>query len=144
MLLGIATVTAREPLVVVAGALISGGTVLAARKGGTGPEAGRWELPGGKVGFGESERSALIREMQEELGVAVEVAERLGSDVDLGGGTILRAYRVHGDGNLTPTEHDQVRRLLTGELDTVDWLPADRELLPTLQTLLGRQAQAQS
>ena len=144
MLLGIATVTAREPLVVVAGALISGGTVLAARKGGTGPEAGRWELPGGKVGFGESERSALVREMQEELGVAVDVAERLGGDVDLGGGTVLRAYRVHADGNLTPTEHDQVRRLPTGELGTVDWLPADRELLPALQTVLGRQAQSQS
>lgn len=143
MLLGIATVTAREPLVVVAGALISGATVLAARKGGSGAGAGKWELPGGKVGFGESERAALAREMQEELGVAVDVAERIGGDVDLGGGT-LRAYRVHAHGALTPIEHDQLRRLSAAELDAVDWLPADRQLLPALRTLLGRQPQSQS
>jgi len=174
MLLGIATVTAREPLVVVAGALISGGTVLAGRKGGTGPGAGKWELPGGKVGFGETERSALAREMQEELGVAVDVAERIGSDVDLGEGSLLRAYRVHTHGTptpgetltpgqtlspgetltpvetltpgetLTPIVHDQLRRLSAGGLDSVDWLPADRELLPALRTLLERRPPSQS
>lgn len=33
----------------------------------------RWENPGGKVEEGETERDALVREMQEELGVEVGV-----------------------------------------------------------------------
>lgn len=34
-----------------------------------------WEIPGGKVNTGETERGALVREMKEELGIDVEVGQ---------------------------------------------------------------------
>lgn len=143
LLLGIVTLVAREPQVVVAGAVIADGTVLAARKA-TGPEAGQWELAGGKVGSGESDRAALVRELREELGIEATVGERLAADVDLGDGRVLRAFRVTAAAEPVPTEHDELRRLRADELDGVDWLPADRALLPALRALLSEPTGTQS
>ena len=67
--------------IVVAGAVISGSTLLVAQRVRPPELAGRWELPGGKVGPGETERDALARELAEELGLEVTdvaVGERLG------------------------------------------------------------------
>lgn len=41
--------------------------------------AGLYEFPGGKVEEGESEKQALIRELEEEIAVKVAVKEKLGS-----------------------------------------------------------------
>jgi 8-oxo-dGTP diphosphatase len=40
-----------------------------------------WEFPGGKVEAGESDQAALVRECEEELGVALSVGDRLWSTV---------------------------------------------------------------
>jgi len=37
------------------------------------PEAGHWGLPGGKVDFGETVEAAVLREIEEELGVALRL-----------------------------------------------------------------------
>jgi 8-oxo-dGTP diphosphatase len=37
-----------------------------------------------------------------------------------------------------PTEHDLVRWVGAHELDSLDWLAADREFLPWLRRSLGR------
>jgi 8-oxo-dGTP diphosphatase len=63
-------VTAPATLLVVAGALCDArGQVLIAQRPPSKHMAGRWEFPGGKVGPAESEQQALVRELQEELGI---------------------------------------------------------------------------
>lgn len=137
LLLGILTLAAQEVEVVVAGAIVRKGKVLAARRTGPSTLAGRWELPGGKVIPGEFEERALVRELEEELDLTVSVGRRIGDDVDLGGNQVLRCYRVTiVTGEPALTEHDAIRWMSAGDLDTVDWLPSDRELMPALRAHL--------
>lgn len=58
-------------LVVAAAILDASGKVLIAERPAGKHMAGRWEFPGGKVAPGESEKAALARELQEELGIEV-------------------------------------------------------------------------
>lgn len=79
--------------IVVAGAIVRGCTVLVAQRVRPPELAGRWELPGGKVAAGETERAALARELAEELGLEVAdlaVGDRVGDDIALNGTTTLR------------------------------------------------------
>ncbi len=137
MLLGIAVLAAREQVVVVAGAIIENGRVLAARRAGPAELAGKWELPGGKVEPGETDEQALRRELAEEFGIDVIVSGRIGLDVDLGDSSSLRCYRVAlTTGRPAPTEHDATSWLAADGLDELDWLPADRLLLAELRRVL--------
>ena len=40
----------------------------------------KWEFPGGKVGFKESFKKALIREIKEELNIIIEVKEKIAEE----------------------------------------------------------------
>ena len=74
----------RSPRVIVAAVIITDGRVLACERSAPPEVAGRWEFPGGKVEPGETDPQALARECAEELGVRVEVGDRVGPDVPLG------------------------------------------------------------
>ncbi len=125
--------------IVVAGALICGPTVLVAQRVRPPELTGRWELPGGKVAPGETERDALARELAEELGLAVgdvAVGERLGEDIALDG-LMLRAYRVRLiRGEPRARDHRALRWVTAAELHDVDWVPADRAWLADLTRAL--------
>ncbi|OCB28722.1 DNA mismatch repair protein MutT [Mycobacterium malmoense] len=127
--------------IVVAGAVIRGATMLVAQRLRPPELAGRWELPGGKVAAGETERDALARELAEELGLAdgdVAVGDRLGADIALDGIT-LRAYRVDLlDGEPSAHDHRALRWVTAAELPDVDWVPADRGWVGDLVRTLSR------
>jgi 8-oxo-dGTP diphosphatase len=48
-------------------------------KRGHEPGAGLWSIPGGRIEPGETDAEALVREMFEETGLAVEVGPLIGS-----------------------------------------------------------------
>ena len=63
---------------VVAGVIVDvRGRILLARRGEDSDLAGLWEFPGGKREPGETSEEALVRELQEELGIEVEVGDAL-------------------------------------------------------------------
>jgi len=125
--------------VVVAGALVRGGRVLAQQRAFPPEAVGRWELPGGRVEAAESVRDALVRECREELAVEVVPGEQLGSEVPLPGGYTLRVHVARlADPSATPVpvEHASLRWVNVTELAELDWLDADRSVLPDLEALL--------
>ena len=64
--------TALPPLLVVCVALVDAdGRVLIAKRPKGKAMAGLWEFPGGKVGDGELPEEALVRELDEELGIDI-------------------------------------------------------------------------
>jgi 8-oxo-dGTP diphosphatase len=66
---------ASKLLLVAACALVdTDGRVLIAQRPQGKPMAGLWEFPGGKVEPGESPEEALIRELDEELGISTKSA----------------------------------------------------------------------
>jgi 8-oxo-dGTP diphosphatase len=126
--------------IVVAGALITGNTLLVAQRERPPELSGLWELPGGKVAQGESDADALVRELDEELGVAVTVGARLGADVALGADTTLRAFLVtQTGGSVRARDHRGLRWVTADELDALEWVPADRGWLPDLIAALRPQ-----
>lgn len=63
------------PILVVAVALIdSGNRILLQRRRLGSEHGGLWEFPGGKVEAGETPQTALLREIEEELGVHLDPA----------------------------------------------------------------------
>jgi 8-oxo-dGTP diphosphatase len=123
-----------EIRVIVGAAIVDDGRVLACERAEPVEVAGRWEFPGGKVEPGETEREALVRECEEELGVTVEVGTRVGEDVPLGHGrAVLRVYTATlTDGTPKALEHADLRWLSEEELDSVLWLPADAPIVAAL------------
>ena len=145
---GYAAAAARRALdvvQVVGAAVVRDGRLLVAQRSG-GPYDGCWEFPGGKVEPGESDLSALARECSEELGVLIQPQAFVGEvplDGVVAGGapgaSTLRVWwaRIVG-GELVAHEHTELRWLGADELEHLDWIAADRPLLPAVRTLLTR------
>jgi len=119
----------------VAAAVITDGGRIFATQRGYGPYKDYWEFPGGKLEAGETARDAVIREIREELDTLIEVKEHLMTveydypEFHLIMDCFIATVR---EGSLTLTEHESARWLRADELHTVNWLPADTEVVARL------------
>lgn len=124
---------------VVGGAVLHGGRLLAARRSAPARLAGGWELPGGKVEPGESVPEALVRELREELGIEVRPLERVPGVWPLGRGLVLHVWTARlVSGEPEPLQdHDEVRWLDPGRLLDVPWLAQDLPAVARVAERLG-------
>lgn len=115
---------------VVAAIIIREGKVFATQRG-YGEFKDGWEFPGGKVEPGESREEALKREIKEELDAEIQV-EKLLETVEYDYPKFHLTMHCYIcellSEELILKEHEDARWLSKNEMDTVDWLPADRDV----------------
>jgi 8-oxo-dGTP diphosphatase len=121
---------------VVAGLITSGDRLLACQRHESGAFPLKWEFPGGKVESGESDLSALCRELKEELDIivhdAVEVYQCTHSYPD-GPAVALHFFTVaRYDGVMSNRVFQRIKWVNIGQLEELDFLAGDRPLIAKL------------
>ena len=104
--------------------------------------AGLWEFPGGKLAPGERPEAALIRELDEELGIAVQeacLAPLTFASHAYPEFHLLMPLWVcrRWEGFVSPREGQALKWVRPGGLRDYPMPPADEPLIPPLIDLLG-------
>ena len=97
---------------------------------GYGEFEGMWEFPGGKIEEGETAEFALKREIQEELGIGITIDNFLCTiEYDYPSFHLTMHCYLCGIkfGEIELREHKSARWLTIETLDSVKWLPADKD-----------------
>ena len=103
---------------------------------GYGDFKGGWEFPGGKIEPGETPQEALAREIKEELDTEISVGELIDTveydyptfhlSMDCFWCSIIK-------GNLVLKEAEDAKWLTRNNIDSVAWLPADKDLVEKIK-----------
>lgn len=120
----------------VVAAVIKNENKIFATQRGYGDFKGGWEFPGGKIEDGETPKDALVREIREELNTEIKVNDLIQTiEYD------YPNFHLSMDcfwcslvsGTLELKEHEASCWLSKDELDSVAWLPADKDLIKTIK-----------
>ncbi len=104
--------------------------------------AGLWEFPGGKIEDGESPEAALIRELEEELGIQTDAnclapltfASHAYDDFQL----LMPLYICRKwQGFVTPQEGQSVKWVRIRDLRQYEMPPADLPLIAMIEDFMG-------
>ncbi len=126
-----------EKIKVSAAFILMDGRVLIAQRGDSSYE-GKWEFPGGKVKPNESGETAVVRELEEELGIKVKPQRLLATvtgvfddrnlDIDL-----YQCKIVSGD--VTLKEHLDAKWVSKSEFSDYDFLVPDRLFIDVIKAI---------
>ncbi len=116
----------------VVAAVIRKDNMIFATERGYGEFKDMWEFPGGKIERGENGREALMREIKEELDTTVDVGEYIDTieyDYPSFHLSMECYWCTVKEGKLTLLEHENAQWLDRDSLLSVEWLPADLEII---------------
>ncbi|MGB7440054.1 MAG: 8-oxo-dGTP diphosphatase MutT [Coleofasciculaceae cyanobacterium] len=113
------------------------GQILIDRRLPKGEMGGLWEFPGGKVESGETIEECIKREIKEELGIEIEVAEHL-ITINHTYSSFHITLTVHHCRHLTgvpqPLECDEVRWVTIDQIDQFTFPKANIEIINALRS----------
>ena len=95
-----------------------------------------WEFVGGKVEAGETKENALIRECREELGITISVGEPCMELIHEYPDLTVRLTLFHAtipEGEPQKLEHNDIRWITVAEIDSLEFCPADQEIIERLK-----------
>ena len=125
----------KKHIEVVAAIIHHDGAFLATQRG-YGEFEGLWEFPGGKIEPRETANCALKREIHEELGIDISIDKFLcTTKYDYPSFHLTMHCYLCGieTGEIELREHKSARWLTVEVLDSVEWLPADKEVIDKLK-----------
>lgn len=102
--------------------------ILIARRGQDKHLAGMWEFPGGKIEIGEIPEDCLKREIQEELGIVINVGDFFMQNDHLYGDRLIKLYSYfcqHISGEIKLNDHDMFEWVNRSQLLQYNFAPAD-------------------
>ena len=98
-----------------------------------------WEFPGGKIEENETPREALVREIKEELDIII-IVEKLIDIVEYDYPNFHLTMHCYlctiVAGDLVLKEHKAARWITKEQLGSVEWLPADLELIEKIEEII--------
>lgn len=119
---------------VVAAVLVDDGKILATQRG-YGEFEGKWEFPGGKIEPGEAPEAALAREIHEEMAADI-VVERSLCTVEYDYPKFhlrMQCFVCTLASKFELLEHHAAKWVGAADIDTLDWLPADDEVIQAIK-----------
>lgn len=112
--------------------IIKGSKILAVQRGPESSHPWKWEFPGGKIHRDETAAQCIIREIEEELQLRIEVLAQLKYiefDYNIKQIRLIPFICKIASGEITLTEHVAKCWFELSEWQTIDWSGADRELI---------------
>ena len=109
--------------------------VLVTQRGPDMKQPFKWEFPGGKIEDGEMAEACMLRELKEELHISATLTGKLKEcffdygDFQI---TLIPFTAEFKSGIVTLTEHMNFAWLSPDELKSLDWAPADVEVVGEL------------
>ena len=124
------------PILVVAALLWRAGRLLICQRKEIGAFASKWEFPGGKIELGEEPRSALERELFEELGIRARIGDEIArAEHQYPGGSLVHLQFFAVSQFAGEAENRVFKQILWAhpqELSQFDFLEADCSLVKRL------------
>lgn len=119
--------------------IVHGGMVLAANRGQNVSNSGQWEFPGGKPKDDEQPKDCVVRRVQEELNLNIQVVDELKPyKVSV---SESKQFNIHPfvaeivNGTVELTNHSRAAWFMPIQLMSLAWPQSD---LPIVEEIVGR------